>query len=1065
MDELFQFLFIKQCNALNANLPELFEKTNDYTELLLAVSYNDIEGVIYKLVHDVSEADFDVNSKDGHGQIEIIGWLYQYYNTEPKATVFGRPKSKKIEKQDIPAATQLFTPEWIVKYMVENSLGRLWIEKLLSNGDTRSEEQIAKDFKWKYYIPEAEKKEVTEIQLKEQLKGKKTLSVEEITFLDPAMGSFHIGIYAFEVFLQLYESEGYMIREATKLILERNLYGLDIDKRATQLGYFACMMQARKYNRRILESDIRPNVYEIVESNYINRDHLNYLGTNIKDNNEWSDINKQLLYLLDSFEDAKEYGSLININDELNFSQLKEFVKSHEVDTQILLLETMGLEETQRILMNLIEIAEIISKKYKIVITNPPYMGSGGMNKKLSNYSKKYYPDSKSDMFAMFIEKCKEFTAKDGFFAMITQHAWMFLSSYENLRLRLLSCTLINLIHLGTKAFEEVGGEVVQTAAFIYRNSYNDFYLGKYVKLTDFKNQMQKKIKYLEIIKNSNPQYLYQKSQEKFKKIAGSPIAYWLSDKGLLNFNIGESLGSLSKPKVGLQTGNNEKYFREWYEVEFNKINHKNSRNPEEKWNFCSKGGQFRRWFGNIQTVIDWQDDGYRVKLEKGAVIRNPDYYYRAGIEWTKITSGNLSARQMPDGMILTDGSVYIFPAEQTVILGFLNSKVAQMYLSVLNPTLNYVASTVANLPIIEMSPSARNEVESLVQENIMISREDFNLSETSADFKRPLLLSVTKKNSKCLLLCDAYKEISHLINDRFKKLWRNEEKINDIFINLYGLQEEMTCNISPDQVSVSYCEDNNYKFNSSFIENENSIIKELISYIVGCSLGRYSSEGGLAFAGGEYHPSKYVSYLPVEDNILPITEQEYFSNDIVNNVEEFIRIWFGNEVLEENLHFIATVLGNDGTSSREIIRNYFIRDFYKDHIQMYQKKPIYWLYDSGKQNGFKALVYMHRYDENISGKVRVDYLHQIQKVYERNILSLEEETAYTTNAKEATHIQKRIEKLTKQLKECKEYDEHLGHMALERISIDLDDGVKVNYQKVQTDSKGKVHQILAKIK
>ena len=1042
MDELFQYLFIKQCNALNMNLPELFEKTNDYTELLLTVSYNDIEGVIYKLIHEVPEANFDVNSENGNGQVEIIGWLYQFYNTEPKAIVFGRPKTKKIEKQDVPAATQLFTPEWIVKYMVENSLGRLWVEKLLANGDSRTEKQIADDFGWRYYLPEAEQDESVQKQLENLRSERKKLSVEEITFLDPAMGSFHIGIYAFDIFMQLYESEGYTTREAAKLIIEKNLHGLDIDKRAAQLSYFASMMQARKYNRRILERNLQPTVYEIPESNYINREHLNYLGNDVEDKEEWNRLKLQLISLLNNFIDAKEYGSLMNISDNYDFSQLRKFVMSHSIDSQISLLETVGLEETEKELLNIINVAEIISKKYDIVITNPPYMSSSGMDKKLSDFAKKYYADSKSDMFAMFIEKCKNYTIENGYFSMITQHAWMFLSSYEKLRNSLLLNTLVNMAHLGPKAFDEISGEVVQTTSFVMKNKNIENYTGVYCRLIEPTNQLGKKNMFLDGLNR------FVAKRENFAKIPGLQIAYWLTTNWLELFN-GLHIRDLGSAKEGIKTGYNDLFLKNWYEVNIFDTNIFEM-SPNAKWYKTAKAGEHRRWYGSHYELTNFSNEGSEIISYGHGSIPSKENFYKPAITWNRIATNKLAFRYLPEGFISNMSGLCFYPentAQYGFILAFLNSKIAEQQLNVINPTMNFPPGTINSVGITLPNDTYFKKITDLAWENVSIAKEDWNNNELSWDYIRHPLISSEPK------LVNNFREWENECSCRLNKLKENEEEINHLFIEIYGLQSDLTPKVDNKEITI-------YKSN---LQRD---IKSFVSYAVGCMFGRYSLDSqGLTYAGGKWNSGKYSRFIPDKDNIIPITNEEYFEDDIVSLFVAFVREVYGEDSLEQNLDFIATSLGRKGDSSRETIRNYFTQEFFNNHCKTYKKRPIYWLYDSGKQNGFKALVYMHRYDEDTTGKVRVDYLHQVQRAYERTIVNLQEDIANSKDAKETTQLQKQLEKITKQLKECRDYDERLGHMALERVPIDLDDGVKVNYEKVQTDSEGKFHQILAKIK
>ena len=589
LDELFRMLFIKQCNALNANLPELFEKTSDYTELLLNVSFTDKEGVIYHLVNDIDEGDFNVSKE---GQVEIIGWLYQYYNTEPKDETFALlKKNVKITKERIPAATQLFTPDWIVRYMVENSLGRLWLE-----GHPNDELKA----NWKYFLDEAEQEDDVQKELDNIREEYRTIKPEDIKVIDPAMGSGHILVYAFDVLMQIYESHGYSQRDAAKNIVEKNLYGLDIDNRAYQLAYFAVMMKARQYNRRILNGETLCHVFAIQESNAINRGQLKYFGVGLSEMEKNAAL-LQIHGLLDTFSDAKEYGSILNI-EEYNWQLLREFLKTIDADGQMA-LESIGIENTSNQMNMLVEIGEAMAQKYDVVATNPPYMGSSGMSGKLTEYVKKNFFDSKSDLFAVFIEKCTQMTKLNGYQAMITQHAFMFLSSFENLRKKILLSDYINMAHLGARAFEEIGGEVVQTTSFVMRNSHINNYKGSYLRLIDPITQSGKEEMFL------SGQNRYTTIQCNFSQIPGSPIAYWASDKVLSVFQNGSLLGEISRPRIGQNTGDNKRFLRLWFEVDYTRIvfglTYDKLTTATYKWLPYNKGGDYRKWYGNQEYILD----------------------------------------------------------------------------------------------------------------------------------------------------------------------------------------------------------------------------------------------------------------------------------------------------------------------------------------------------------------------------------------------------------------------------------------------------------------------------
>ncbi|QAT61159.1 BREX-1 system adenine-specific DNA-methyltransferase PglX [Acidilutibacter cellobiosedens] len=1079
MDNMFHLLFIKQCNVLNENLPGLFEKTDDYAELLLNISYNDQDGVLYKLVHDIPEEYFDVESEKDKGQVEIIGWMYQYYNTERKDEVFSRPKSVKIQKEDVPAVTQLFTPDWIVRYMVENSLGRLWIEKLIADGDKRNEKEIAGEFNWKYYIPEAEQNPEVKEQLKGIRKDRRNIRLEDIKFIDPAMGSFHIGVYAFEVFMQLYESQGYTVREAAKLIIEKNLYGLDIDKRAYQLSYFACMMKGRQYNRRILNGKTKCNLYDIPESNNINRNHLDYLGTNIEDKKVWAKRKKEIVEILDIFKDAKEYGSVLDVPDKYDFRLLKEFIENKQLD---LSFDTTGIDDTQKKIINVLSVAEILSKEYNVVTTNPPYMGSSGMNSKLSRYVKDNYPESKSDLLTVFIERCREFTKDCGYYAMITQHSWMFLSSFEKLRKKLQSNTICNMIHLGPRAFEEIGGEVVQSTSFVFKNTLINNYKGSYIKLIDFSNAEEKETKALEVIKNPQCGYYYETDQNNFKKIPGMPVAYWASEKIIKTF-IFPKLCEVCETRKGLATSDNNRFLRLWQEVGFDKVEYNCSSNYEsqiinKKWFPLNKGGDFKRWYGNNEYLINWENNGFEIKNFKssnGKLLSRPQnlsYNFKQAITWTKITSALFSARMCFGGFLFDDAAAICFNADilkLRYIVAFLNSKICQVVVKIFNPTLNIQIGDVGNLPIC-IEDRVYHPIVKLSNNNISISKTDWDSFETSWDFKVHPLLDKDKQNQVPKTIENSYENWKHFANSQFDRLKANEEELNRIFIKIYGLEDELTPDVSDKDITIAKIFDTKNEIyddikGNRYILTKEDVVKSFISYAVGCMFGRYSLDTeGLAYAGGKWDDSKYSAFIPDKDNIILITDEEYFKDDILNRFVEFVKVCYGEKTLDENLKFIADALGGNGTP-KEIIRNYFLKYFYKDHVRTYKKRPIYWFYDSGKENGFKALIYMHRYNEDTTGKVRIDYLHKIQKAYERTMDNLKYEIANNKNPREVSKAEKRLTKLMKQLKECKDYDERIAHLALARIPIDLDDGVKVNYDKIQIDEKGEKIQILAEIK
>ena len=1073
MEELFQFLFIKQCNDLNKNLPELFEKTDDYAELLLNISYEDPQGVVRKLIEDIDEEPFDISRT---GQIEIVGWLYQYYNTVPKSEVDAA--NKKVDKNTLPAKTQLFTPEWIVKYMVQNSLGRLWIERKIAIGTDKTEEEFAKEYGWKYYLPEAEQIDEVKIELKTIREDRKKLKVEDITFIDPSMGSGHILVYAFEMFMQFYLEEGYMEREAAESIIENNLYGLDIDRRAYQLAYFSLMMKGRQYSRRILNKDLKNKLYYFIDSRDINLKQIDLLGGNIEDKKAKEDIKQDILDIVELFRIGRELGSVIKVEKKYGFGALNESIK--HIDKNALPMELVGIEKTQKDLIHILKLLRILSQKYNIIVINPPYLGRRYMGVNLTKYLDRKYKNTKADLFAVFMEKCDELLIKNGYYGMINQHSWMFLSSFEEYRENVLSTSnIINMLHLGSRAFEEIGGEVVQSTAFIIRKIKINEYMGSYVRLIDFKNAKGKGNRTLEAIDNSDCRYYYERNEDNFKLIPGSPIAYWASDKVYEIFREGKRYTDYSNTITGMTTGNNNKYLRAWHEIELYKIGigyevMETLSSSEKYFIPYSKGGMRRNWYGNNEYVVNWSEhkDFNRSKTTLQHL------YLKEALTWSFITSGKFSARYLPTGFLwdVAGSPSFIIEEDNTkFILGLLCTDLINRLLKLINPTLNIQAIDLENLPII-FSESHKPEIDSLVQQNISISKTDWDSFETSWDFEIHPLLDVDKQGQATKTIQSAYENWKEYANNNFAKLKDNEERLNELFIEIYGLEDELTPEVSDKDITIAKIFDDKKDIyedikGNAYILTKEDVIKSFISYGVGCIFGRYSlDEKGLVYAGGEFDNNRYDKFKPVEDNIVLITDEEYFEDDLVNRFINFVRTSFGEENLEENLKFIADSLKGKGTP-REKIRNYFLNDFYKDHVQMYKKTPIYWLYDSsaGKtkrqsQDGFKALIYMHRYDTDTTGKVRIDYLHRVQRMYERRMDYLKDDVAHNKDPKEVTKSEKELEKIIKQVKECKDYDEKIGHIALSRIDIDLDDGVKVNYEKVQTDDKGKKYQILTKV-
>ena len=1077
LDDLFRVLFIKQCNLLHEVLLGLFEETEDYTEMLLDISFTNKDDVIRMLVDGIDEKDFNITTidEDGKtvGQVEIIGWLYQYYNTEPKNKAFA--KKGKITKEELPIITQLFTPDWIVRYMVENSLGRMWIEGH-PDGELKSN--------WKYYLDEAKQEESAQQELDKIKAEYAALKLEDIKLIDPCMGSGHILVYAFDVFMQIYENAGWSQREAAQSIIDNNIYGLDIDDRAAQLSYFAVLMKARQYDRKILTRGIEPNVYAVQESNGINRSQLMYFGGGLTEGEKKTAVS-QMEGLINTFNDAKEYGSLLNV-ESYDWELLEKFVERTETASQMS-FDTYGLNETAEQLKRLIKIGRIMARKYEVVVTNPPYAGTSNLSSKVNDFVKKNYPDSKADLFAVFIEHCGEMLKKKGYQAMVTQHAWMFLSSYEKLRLKLQQRTIVNMAHLGARAFEEIAGEVVQTTSFVMRKNHMTEYQGTYCRLVEPTTQQGKEDMYL-----AGENY-YVAKQFNFSKISGLPIAYWVSDSTIKAYDYGQPIGEIAPPKTGMTTGDNDRFLRFWYEIEWTKVSIKSKSSEEaeksqRKWFPYCKGGGFRRWYGYNEYLVNWKNDGFEIKNNikdnglKAASVRSESMYFKPLITWSAVTSGKFSCRYCFGGSLFDSGGSSISVSNHIYyLLALLNTKVGQHFLNISNATINYQPGDIAGIPVVFNNI---DDVESKTDSNINLSRMDWNSFETSWDFKvHPLIRCVSFprkemsedenhyiQNMKSIK--EAFNNWSNECHLRFTQLKENEEELNRIFIDIYGLQDELTQEVEDKDVTVRKAD----------LQRD---IKSFISYAVGCMFGRYSlDEEGLVLAGqpfeshfiessaprcgtgfagapgfsvptGEFYYKtddgvKKCTYNPDKDNIIPITDEEYFSDDIVVRFIEFVKIVYGSDTLEENLDFIAKALGNKGDTSREVIRNYFLKDFYPDHLKIYQKRPIYWMFDSGKENGFKALIYVHRYTSDTVGIIRTDYLHKTQKAIEQAMQRAQYTSENASGAADKKKAVQQIAKYTKQLSQMKSYDEAMAHIANQRIEIDLDDGVKVNYEKFQ---------------
>ncbi len=999
-EELFKYLLVLQCNELSVFLPNLFSKIADYTELLLP-DYLLREGsVIEQLVSSIPLDDWS-------DEVQIVGWLYQYYNTEPKEVVFANLKNNiKISKENIPAATQLFTPDWIVRYMVENSLGRLWID---GHDNSKLVELL------KYYKQEPTQEECVNNALLEMRNEYHSLKPEDIKCIDPCMGSGHILVYMFDVLVLIYKEYGYTEREAAELILKNNLYGLDIDERAAQLSAFAVMMKARQYDRRIFSKHIDLNI-------------VSFQGLHVNDE---VISNKTLCNFLRRFKNAAEYGSLLKI----------EGIDLSLVEKEIEIMENnIFTYDMKPVLYKMLKIARILSSDYHVVVTNPPYMANGGFDALLDKYVKDNYKDGKSDLYAAFILRCKELTKPRYFQAMITQHSWMFISSYEKLRLSMTGTDVICMAHLGARAFEEIAGEVVQTTTFVIRKSNISDYVATYSRLLDYKNQQAKENGFLD----GNNEYY--SSKKAFEIFPGNPYVYWIGKHVMECFNNYPILGKQFQFREGIHTADNNRFLRLWFEVPYNKIVFDAASyddiDKRGRWVPYNKGGKYRKWYGNNDFVIGF-DSVYRKEMEKlkGHVRPSQDLYFREGGTWTAVASGKLGLRYYPNGFLFDAGGQVVVGDNVISCIAMLNTKIYNFFADMLMPTLNYKCGMLKTLPDLRIDDE---EINSRAVENINLARKDWNNFETSWEFITHPLLKYKKSSIE-----EAYAEWEQETQKDFQRMKQNEQYINEAYLNKYELQRE---------IIISESDDSELSVRKANRERE---IKSFISYAVGCMFGRYSlDESGIVFAGGQFDFSRYKSFDVDEDNIIPITDDEYFADDIVSKFVTFVSVAFGSKLLEDNLQYIAETLGKSG-SSRETIRQYFVSDFFADHCSSYSatgtgKRPIYWLFDSGKNGGFKCLVYMHRYQSDTIARIRTDYVHELQSRYRTE---LEEISVRLANASgnDRVKLAKREQIIKSKNDELHQYEEKLHHYADMMIAIDLDDGFKANYERIK--------DIVAKVK
>lgn len=1029
IEELFRHVLIKQCNVLAGILPMLFSTDMGYLELLLPNNLLKGETVVTRL-NEIPESAFMED-------VEIIGWMYQFYISSKKDAVYASKKT--ITKDTLPAVTQLFTPDWIVRYMAQNSVGRLWLESY-PNSSLRSE--------MKYYVEDAE--QTDEVQKKLDEIKYKNVNPEDIRIIEPCCGSGHILVYVFDLLYKMYEERGYQKRDIPTLILKNNFVGLDVDKRAAQLASFSLIMKARSVNNRFFNDQYyeTPHVYELQDSKLLKeleyRKQLKDL--NLLNNEEIKLIN----YLVDTFENGKTIGSLLKVKP-IDFACLDEALEKVVKGAVTNLFNIDFLNMGMKRLKELSNLAKVLSIKYDVMITNPPYIGTSSMEAAVKEYASKEYPNSKVDMFAMFMET--GFAKRNGFIAMINMHSWMFLSSFEKVRISTLaSKTIISMLHLGARAFEAIGGEVVQTTTFVLQNSNISGYTGIYHRLVSADSQQKKESLFL------SSKAVFNIDQAKFDMIPGKPIAYWVNDSIREAFSKSR-LSDYAQTKQGFATGSNDTFLRLWHEIGMDKMTLPGNedysvKDVPGKWFPCNKGGSFRKWYGNNSIVANWECGGRDMSRFSGSVIRNPNFYFKPGITWSSLAN-QLSLRYSPEGFVFESKGSMCFvnnPEDLYYFLALLNSKVTAEALSILSPTLDFHEGPMLKVPVLI---TEKSKVTSLAERNVAISKEEWDLYESSWDFEMHPLVS----KGQDTLISDAFHKWEDSCKKRFEELRENEEELNDIFIRAYGLENELTPDVDDKDVTVRLAE-------------KEQDVRSLISYLVGVVMGRYSIDSpGLAYAGGEWDASKYISFQPDDDGIIPIYKGIGMEDGLTTGLINLIKQIYGEDTYRQNIDFIAEALGkNSNESSEETLNRYLNDGFYADHLKLYQKRPIYWLFTSGKKAGFKCLIYMHRYNEDTLARINAKYFLPESTRKKNELDELNGRIAHA-EGRDKLRLEKERQNLAAAYNEAIEYGQVLDHMANQYIAVDLDDGVKENYAKFQgieivTDGGSKVKKdLLAPLK
>ncbi len=1050
-EAIYRELLLAQCHALHRAMPFLFEVVDDEAELLLPDNLTRTDSILRGLVDGIPEEDWE--------DVEVIGWLYQFYISEKKDAVIG----KVVKSEDIPAATQLFTPNWIVQYLVQNSVGRQWLQ-------TYPDSPLKG--KMDYYIEPAE--QTPEVQAQLAAITPASIEPESIKVLDPACGSGHILIEAYNVLKNIYEERGYRARDIPQLILENNIFGLDIDDRAAQLSGFALLMMARQDDRRIFTRDVRLNIVSLQESlhldiaklwqqlNFHQQNQTGSMGDMFAENTVLAHTEsaeyKLLMRALKRFVNAKTLGSLIQVPQEEE-AELKAFLDA------LCHLEQEGdfqQKAAAKAFIPYIQQAWILAQQYDAVVANPPYMGNGGMTASLKDFAKKNYPDSCSDLFSMFLEQSLYFLKVSGYSAQINLQVWMFLSSYDSFRKLLLdNTTIINLLHIGYNSFPSLNSKVVQCVATILANNKIHNYLNTFSDLNSAPASSDKNI----IFQSSRKDYpLF---QEKLRLIPGSIFSYWAPNNIINLFRDNDSLSAMADLRSGISTGDNELFYRSWFEVNTTKVALDDALEDDKKWYPTIRGGEYRKWYGNREFVLNLEKDGFAIKNSGNNFrLRSKEYYNKEGITWSRITSGPLSFRIKTNDVNFGENSPCLFSDVDTYeLLAILNSSVCGYFLKLVSPTLSNQAMDIGKIPLLISSQSNKE----LVKELINIAIDDWDAFETSWNFKKNKLT----KNSASLKINNSYDKVIEKEQYNNKRTLELELEINKNLSATYDIDVE---SLTSEKINITLLSNPVYRYgltvnsDNLLLRRKSDYVSELVSYTIGCMMGRYSLDReGLVYAheGNKgfaelVSEGAYKTFPADNDGILPLMDDEWFDDDVTSRVKEFVRTVWGEEHLQENLVFIAESLclyaikPKKGESALDTIRRYLSTQFWKDHMKMYKKRPIYWLFSSGKEKAFECLVYLHRYNDATLARMRTEYVVPLLARYQANIDRLNEQIDGASGG-EATRLKRDRDNLSKKFNELRSFDDRLRHYADMRISIDLDDGVKVNY--------GKFGDLLADVK